>query len=504
MPMSKVARETLAGMESRPIKRLLIPIVIVALGFCIVCAWALLESRRAIWPRAADSATSLVATMERDIARNIETIDLSLNAVADNLKHSEIQQISPELRHLVLFDRSATARYLGAILVTDEEGRVRLDSRTFTPSQRNLADRDYFQIHRSDPSAGTYISQPLITRGTQRPAIVISQRLSNFDGSFAGIVLASLDLEYFVDLFKNASLGPNGNITLARMDGIVLARWPYKQEYLGLDISHAKIYTQFIQADTGHFETYSATDGVHRLVAYSKVGRLPLIIGVGQSVSEIFATWYRFAAVIASIISILCAMTAALAFYLVRELGRRQKVETKLAELALKDGLTDLANRRCFQIVLEREWSRAAEAGNSVSLIMIDADRFKYYNDSHGHQAGDRLLKAIARSIVDGGSRDQSAARYGGDEFAVLLPSSNEDAASEIAARIRSVFERTCQRELIEGAGLSIGIASRVPAKGGTNMDLVCGADRALYRAKFSGRHRTEIDRPAAFVECAA
>ena len=119
-------------------------------------------------------------------------LDLSLQAVVDDLKRPDINQFSPELRNLILFDRSATARHLGTIMVLDEAGNVRLNSRTLTPTPVNLADRDYFQAQKNNGAIGMYISRPFITRTSKEQVIGVSRRLSHTDGSFAGVVVGTL------------------------------------------------------------------------------------------------------------------------------------------------------------------------------------------------------------------------------------------------------------------------------------------------------------------------
>lgn len=135
------------AIEHRPTKRLIVPIIGVVLCFSALCAYLLFESRRETGARATDVATGLVAAMESDIARNIETIDLSLQAVVDNLQIPGIEQMDADLRQRILFDRSATVRHVDGIRVLDEFGNLRLDSRTIRPANINFAERDYFQAH---------------------------------------------------------------------------------------------------------------------------------------------------------------------------------------------------------------------------------------------------------------------------------------------------------------------------------------------------------------------
>jgi hypothetical protein len=399
MPLTDTRRASTVLTIPRPTKRLIAPIFVVVFCFCALCAYALIDARRATLERAADVANSLVAAVSADISRNIETVDLALQGVVDNLKLPEIDRVDPQIRQLILFDRSAAARNLGRLVVLDEAGNVRLDAKTLNPPPLNLADRDYFQVHKDSAAIGMFISRPTISRASGYWIIAVSRRLLHPDGSFAGVAVATLQLSYFEKLFKNILLGPDGSITLSRLDGIVLMRWPFKEEYLGLDLSRAKLYEQLAHSRSGSFETYSATDGLHRLVVYSQIEDIPLVVGVGQSTADIYTQWNEYAFGIVFMIALLCAMTSLLAIYLMHDLGRRKDAEAKLAFFAATDVLTGLSNRRHFNEILGREWQRGQRDKLPLVLMMLDADQFKAYNDTHGYQAGDLMLKAVGAAI---------------------------------------------------------------------------------------------------------
>ena len=173
---------------------------------------------------------------------------------------------------------------------------------------------------------------------------------------------------------------------------------------------------------------------------------------------------------------------------------RLKRKSDLLEELVRIDGLTEIANRRGFDEALEREWRRCERQNAPLSLVMIDIDHFKAFNDTYGHAQGDNCLIRVARCIAQALNRPGDlAARYGGEEMAVLLPETPLEAASVMAETIRAEVEALAIAN--EGAGgtgrltISLGAASMVPA-GADATALVRQADAALYRAKAQGRNR--------------
>lgn len=176
---------------------------------------------------------------------------------------------------------------------------------------------------------------------------------------------------------------------------------------------------------------------------------------------------------------------------------RLEEANRALGRLALLDHLTEIANRRQFTTVLENEWRRATRGKKPLSLIMIDIDHFKTYNDSFGHQAGDEGLKAVASALKSCVHRPGDiVARYGGEEFIVLLADTDAEGALVVAGKLRLAVEdlNIAHPRSEPGGGLtiSLGAATAIPKKMIPSSRLVGAADEALYKAKQGGRNRVE------------
>ena len=174
----------------------------------------------------------------------------------------------------------------------------------------------------------------------------------------------------------------------------------------------------------------------------------------------------------------------------------RLKQQSDLLErLAYSDGLTGIANRRAFDQQFEREWQRAVRSGAWLSLLLMDVDHFKAYNDLHGHARGDECLRAVAHALA---ARVQRAgdlvARYGGEEFVVLLSDTPPEGAAALGASLVAAVDAAALAHGASPVGpavtLSVGAASAVPARSADRTALVVAADAQLYRAKAEGRHR--------------
>ena len=161
----------------------------------------------------------------------------------------------------------------------------------------------------------------------------------------------------------------------------------------------------------------------------------------------------------------------------------------QLYEAAVRDSLTGLFHHRYFKLRIREEVERARRYGHPLSLLMVDIDMFKQANDKYGHLIGDNIIKGVANLLQQGARMGDMVARYGGDEFAVLLPETNRQVASEVANRLRVAVEQMKIGDL--GVTVSIGVASTDEAQ--DYLDLIRRADGAMYKAKKNGKNRVEL-----------
>jgi two-component system chemotaxis family response regulator WspR len=183
--------------------------------------------------------------------------------------------------------------------------------------------------------------------------------------------------------------------------------------------------------------------------------------------------------------------------YLALRESERQLTEKnqELQSLTNVDGLTGLSNRRYFDEYIEAEWKRAIRSNNPLSILMIDVDHFKQYNDTYGHLAGDDVLKSVAATIKKSCTRSTDlAARFGGEEFVIILPETDAPGACQLGEQVCRDIEALALPHSESSAGkyvtISVGEASVVPLVDENVMLLIDCADKALYEAKKAGRNR--------------
>jgi diguanylate cyclase (GGDEF)-like protein len=470
--------------------------ILVPVGMVAVCSVMLLELRQDAWEKAEQTSKNLLRVIERDIDRNIEIIDVALQSVVENLKMYDLEEISAKYRQRILFDRAVNAKDLDTLLVLDQHGNCIYDAAGWPARQFNNADRAYFKAHQTDPELGLGISQPIISRSVGKPVIVLSRRTGMTGGSFSGIVLGSLSLSYFDRLFDQIDLGKLGTISLFLKDGTRIVRYPQRDPGPPPNFADAPHFRKIQREGRGSLVAVSPTDGVERLYTFTNVGRLPLILTIALSTTEIETEWRSKALVIGALIIVLCAVAVGLSFLVACELKQRSAVEAELSGQSRTDALTGLPNRRAFEEIFEQAWAAGRRRGAPLTLLVIDADHFKRYNDRYGHAGGDRVLQALGGALTSCARwAGALVARIGGEEFAILLPDTDAEDAAHVAEAVHAAVVSLAV--VMDGMDVgritvSIGLGFALPHQGGTPADLFRLADAALYEAKAAGRNRTQ------------
>ncbi|AWY43049.1 diguanylate cyclase [Pseudomonas putida] len=188
------------------------------------------------------------------------------------------------------------------------------------------------------------------------------------------------------------------------------------------------------------------------------------------------------------------------AAYRALRVSQQQLLDTNLVlqRLMNSDGLTGLSNRRHFDEYMELEWRRSLREQSQLSLLMIDVDYFKTYNDTFGHLEGDEALRKVAAAIRDASARPSDLpARYGGEEFALVLPNTSQGGARLVAEKLRMTVEALKIPHISPNEGssltISIGLATTTPTAGSNCRELISAADKGLYLAKNNGRNQVGI-----------
>ncbi|TXD57340.1 GGDEF domain-containing protein [Ralstonia sp. TCR112] len=495
MPLRPFAQRlaTLAGHHPLIVGALGTLLTFIVLAISVLTLWA---NRETAIEHAHDTSKNVAAVLASHISRTVESADQSLLMLIAALDKPGIRNLDPEVLHDLLFNPTASARYVTGMGVTDEKGRL-VDGCCSATHRWDFSDRDYFIVHRDHANVGLYISAPYKARSRGGvEAIALSRRMNRQDGTFAGTALVAIDLDYFKQLLEKLDIGPHGVTAIVRTDGTLVARSPPHGAVRTVNFSKSLTFPRMVNQESGFYVAPSASDGVLRLYTFQRVPGTPFIAVVAPAMTDALEAWRRLSWIVGlsslSVSLAFCAGVWLLAF----ALRGRVMAETHLRELTQTDPLTGLKNRRALDVALENEWDRLQRNDSRLSVLFVDADHFKRYNDEHGHAQGDIALQYLAHCISKHARRrGDLAARYGGEEFVVLLPDTGETGATRIAEAIRAEVEGTRAGPgdtALAPFTVSIGCATARRASFASLTALTKAADDALYEAKRKGRNRVD------------
>ncbi|MET0257636.1 MAG: sensor domain-containing diguanylate cyclase [Methylobacterium sp.] len=375
------------------------------------------------------------------------------------------------------------------------------DGRSLTPPKPGLsawtgiAEEPFFLERRFFPGTDLRIAEPVQGPGGEGWVIPITRRWNMADGSFGGVVVARISSQALAGFYHDFDADGHAGISLLTDSGTLLARYPLAPERIGRLSGTLKSLDGVRLVEKGTFRRPSPIDGVWRILAFQHVDGLPLVVLVGIGYETALAGWWPATLLVGLGTLFLAMLLLGACLVLERYLASNRSATVEMQHLAVTDALTGLGNRRAFDEACSLEWDKAAAMGQTLSMLLIDVDHFKSFNDTYGHPAGDVCLRRIAQTLettvfgVVG-----RLARYGGEEFALLLVDVTPSVAVLLADHLRVAIQNLDLAH--EGnetgvATVSVGVAAIDPREAGSGglAKLVKAADEALYRAKAEGRN---------------
>ncbi|SHG65319.1 GGDEF domain-containing protein [Massilia sp. CF038] len=495
--------------QKRPVTRVAIVFFTLAcLSLGGMQAWSVYRARAVQLKQTQIATANLTQTVAEHTANTLTQ--------ADSLLLEMVERVGSESDQLRLQrymgERVARGAILSDLAVYDADGVRTLGASASLGAPPDAAAQ--LRIQKFDPVSRLHISAPVRRPGSDEWVLPLSRRLITRDGAFGGMVLAHLRIKVLQSIYNDLTFDNSGTLMLALNSGQLVLAKPDKGTRTGMDLRANTAFQLARKGETGSQfrSTGSLGHEVEHLYSYRGVKAYPLVVVMSMPSDAILSDWWDSAYLSTAGVSLLMLIQLWLGIRLYGQVALRDRLEKERRSLqkllvkksrslrrqALKDALTGIANRRQFDTRLLREFNRAATDGRPLSLVILDVDYFKKYNDQHGHPAGDECLKSVAGCINNGRRRSQDlAARMGGEEFAILLPDTDLRGAIAVAESIRkTVAARTMDH--ISGkphsVTVSCGVHSVVPTLNMAPSDLVDAADRALYLAKTSGRNRVRAE----------
>jgi diguanylate cyclase (GGDEF)-like protein len=487
--------------------------------------------------------------------RSFESVDLVIRSVADGIAAEGVTDAASFDRimagqniHLLLQAKISGTPQLDAVTVLNSEGKLINFSRRGSVPSLDASDTAYFRVLKDDPHLQAYITEPVQNRGMGAWTIFLARRVNGPFGEFLGVVLGSIQMQYFEDFYRAIELRDSSTIALLRLDGITLVRFP-RSDTVGKKFFGAEHLLRGGVSAT--LREASPIDGLMRIKAAHLVANYPLLTIATNTEDAALADWRGMARLV-TLGTSGCAISIAVAgFAFGRQWKHRARLADSQAELRLQelraaamraaaevaeaaalqvahsaehDFLTGLPNRMLLNDRVSQAIALARRHKKHAAVLFLDLDGFKHINDSLGHGVGDKLLQSISTRLVACVRSSDTVSRQGGDEFVVLLSEVEESEDAAIAAtRIvhamagtHSIDQYDVHLDVATAAGrmlqavaephfvdhhnlhvtASIGV-SVYPDDGVDAETLIKNADTAMYQAKENGRQSFQFFKPA-------
>lgn len=357
----------------------------------------------------------------------------------------------------------------------------------------NVSDRLFFK--ESIVSKKLTIGPAVVTRLENQPILFhISKPIYSPEGHLFGVIAVGMKTTDSSDFYGLMGFGIAPTVAILKSNGDIVARNPDIKYYVGQNLYNGPLFNVHLKKSShGLFEAVSMVDQKNRMYAYDHNKALNLIVVVGVEHNTAFLGSNQRSMRLLGMMMMRLVLTMAFlgyGYHFLRKQGILKATNDNLHTLAHLDGLTGIPNRRTLNNVLQEEWDKE---GNKLTLLLIDIDFFKPYNDNYGHLQGDSCLCQVAQALSEVKHPNiRLVARYGGEEFAVLINADMKKSlqiAESMHAAIKEINIPHNYSTVTPQITISIGMGNSLTAN--NPEDLISQADQALYKAKEYGRNRT-------------
>ncbi|MDR3518798.1 MAG: sensor domain-containing diguanylate cyclase [Azospirillaceae bacterium] len=385
-----------------------------------------------------------------------------------------------------------------SLWVFDHDGKVVLESGQFPARRTDATDREFFQTAINTNTV--HVGQALRGRVSGSIFYTISRPYFNNDDTFQGVIAIAMDTNRLTNFYAMMNFGFEPLIEVIRVDGSIVARRPDLDHYLDRSTNNSDISSIDLHVAEGQLDYVSPMDHVERLAAYRRLPDYDLIILAGVANGMALNSW-RIRTTRTAAITAVSALLSLVAFgvifrtlrrsrrtraVLIRAAKEKIQITTRLTQ-ARHDGLTGLPSRNLWLEMADATVARCRTEQLCLAFLFIDLDNFKAVNDRHGHDQGDRVLKAVAEILRVSLRETDIAGRLGGDEFAIFTVAPG----TAIRQKSQLIADRIIEKIKLIGFGIGCSIGVSVFPVDCTDLsDALLKADNAMYVAKRLGKCR--------------
>jgi signal transduction histidine kinase len=311
-------------------------IVLVCLAVIGLYAFETWSDQRAAIRNAGTDTANLAQSVAQQARDSFREVDGMLFEIAERVKVDGTTPAALDRLHRYLEARVQTLPEVSTITVIGPDGSGVVNSRPVT-ERMNFSDRAYFQYHESHAGHALHVDAPVRGKFTRTLVLPLSRRIDRPDGSFGGAVVASVDIQYFLDFYKQFNIGANGSILLAKDDGTLLVRRPFNEALIGTSMRNGALFRDNLpRGPAGTYVMRNATDGIVRIGSHRRVRSYPLVAAVAFDRDEVLAAWRTEAIREGVAIAALVAVIGGLGFWLARQIGLRATAEGKARSAAAR------------------------------------------------------------------------------------------------------------------------------------------------------------------------